>query len=305
MSAPWPRVAVCSWSLEPRTPAQLIDRVRAVGLDRVQLDLLPLLDEAVWAETPTLLAAAGISIESGMLRMVGEDYSTLDSIARTGGVRPNETWPANLDRCERAADLAGRLGLPLVTFHAGFLPHDPRDPERSVLLDRLRQATAIFARHSVAVGLETGQESAETLGGVLAELAGGSIGVNFDPANMLLYGMGDPVEALRRLAPQVVQLHVKDALPAAVSGEWGRETPFGEGEVDWRRFIEVARGGCPGAAWVIERESGTHRVAEIHHAVAGVRALAAQVAEAGAAEVMAWEDGSPVGALRSPRPPTA
>lgn len=270
----WPVLAVCSWSLEPRTPRQLAERVKAASLDRVQLDLLPLLDDPEWAAAPPVLADAGIAIESGMIRMAGEDYTSLASIRESGGVRPSATYPENLERCRRAADLAARIGIGLVSFHAGFIPEDPADPERPVLLDRLREVAGIFAAAGIALALETGQERAETLEEVLAEVGGG-VGVNFDPANMILYGMGDPVAALDRLADRVLQIHAKDALPAASPGEWGAEVPLGSGAVPWDPFLRIAATRAPHAAIVIEREAGSHRVADAHAAAELLRSRTA------------------------------
>ena len=88
-------------------------------------------------------------------------------------------------------------------------------------------------------------------------------GVNFDPANMILYGMGDPVDALRRLAPRVRQVHVKDARAARMPGTWGEEVRVGTGEVDWPAFFGVLRAGAPHVDLMIEREAGEDRVGDI------------------------------------------
>jgi sugar phosphate isomerase/epimerase len=153
-----------------------------------------------------------------------------------------------------------------VTFHAGFLPEDDGDPERAVLLDRLRAVADLFADRGLRLGLETGQETAETLAAVLDELERPNVGVNFDPANMILYGKGDPVEALRRLAPRVVQVHVKDAVPTNAPGTWGRETPVGAGAVDWPAFMAVALAIDPPVDFVIEREAGADRTDDVRAA---------------------------------------
>jgi sugar phosphate isomerase/epimerase len=265
-----PRLGVCSWSLQPATPAELAERVRATGLSSVQLALTPLAERPlVWGTTGELLREAGITILSGMLETVGEDYGSIASITRTGGVRPSATWPATRERAARVAAVARDLGLRLVTFHAGFLPHDSADPERATMLARLREIAALFGKHGIAVALETGQEPAPTLIACLEFIRSEQprdhppIGVNFDPANMLLYGSGDPIEALRLLAPWVAQVHLKDALPSPVAGAWGTEVPLGDGAVDWDRFfVEAAR--CPRAPqMVIEREAGDRRVADV------------------------------------------
>jgi sugar phosphate isomerase/epimerase len=80
---------------------------------------------------------------------------------------------------------------------------------------------------------------------------------------MILYGMGDPVEALGRLAPRVLQVHNKDARRTSRPGTWGEELPVGRGEVDWTSFLRVLRERCPSADWIIERESGTSRIEDV------------------------------------------
>ena len=280
-------LGICSWSvrgvtidgLAPSAAPALRDGrsdgsaralaacANAVGIGAVQLALDPLrrgewpIDDSIRA-----LAASAVDIRSGMMAMAGEDYSTFESIRETGGVRRDEFWPENLAAAHDNAALAARLGLPLVTFHAGFIPHDRRDPLRAVMIVRLREAIDAFATRGVRVALETGQETAETLLGALDDLDRPRVGVNFDPANMILYGMGDPVAALRRLAPRVAQIHVKDALPTAAPGTWGREVRVGEGAVDWPAFFEVARGAGLTCDLMIEREAGASRLEDMRAA---------------------------------------
>jgi sugar phosphate isomerase/epimerase len=270
------RLGVCSWSLKPRSLEELVQSVRTCGVDAVQLSLaalrLPAFDPR---RTAAALRDAGIDIRSGMTSMRGEDYSTLDSIQQTGGLRPDAHWRENLAIVKTDAATARALGLGLVTFHAGFLPHEASDPERAKLVERLRTVVDVFADHGVRVGFETGQETAETLLAVLHELGRTTAGVNFDPANMILYGMGDPVAALAALGPRVLQVHVKDARAATKPGEWGTEVVVGTGQVDWTRFFTVLDGVQPAIDLMIEREAGADRVAEIRAARDFVRARTA------------------------------
>ncbi|MCB9913951.1 MAG: sugar phosphate isomerase/epimerase [Planctomycetes bacterium] len=238
-----------------------------VGVSCVQLGLDPLV-RGVWRVEDVRAAfdAHGVEVASGMIGMQGEDYTSLATIRETGGVRPDRHWRANREAAARAARLARELGLELVTFHAGFLPHDAGDPERVKLVERLRELADLFAAEGVRLGLETGQETAATLAGVLAELDRANVGVNFDPANMILYGMGDPVEALRTLAPRVFQVHVKDAVAATAPGAWGAEVPVGTGEVDWPAFFGVLVEAGLSCDLMIEREAGDARVADMRTA---------------------------------------
>lgn len=262
-----PRLAVCSWSLQPASPQDLISKLQATGVRRVQLALDPLRDEpAVWGRTPELLQEAGIGVASGMFGCVGEDYSTLETIRVTGGIAPDATWEQNWKNIQATADLAKKLGLKLVTFHAGFLPHEASDPAFAKLKQRLVQTADIFAARGITLGLETGQETARALSDFLHQLAKPNLGVNFDPANMILYDKGNPIEALRQLGPWIRQVHIKDARRTKVPGTWGAEVAAGTGEVDWPAFFTALTQAGFAGDLCIEREAGTQRVADIRAA---------------------------------------
>lgn len=269
------RIGVCSWSLRAGTPKLLADRLTSAGVGCCQLALDPL-RKGAWSldDTVDILYEAGIEIRSGMMGMRGEDYSTLESIRRTGGVRPDQHWKGNLEDAQATAEVARGLNLDLVTLHAGFLPHDPKDPERARMIERLAELVECFVGEGVRVGFETGQESAATLLEVLAELDHPDAGVNFDPANMLLYDSGDPIEALSMLAPHVLQIHVKDAVRPKQPGTWGQEVPVGRGEVDWESFFRVLREKELECDLMIEREAGESRVADVKAARELVERLA-------------------------------
>ena len=261
------RIGVCSWSLCPAGPADLAAKASLSGVRAVQLALDPLRTGA-WdpGATQNVLGHAGISVISGMMAMEGEDYTTLETIRATGGVSSDAHWTANLEAARENARLARRLGLTLVTFHAGFVPHGRGDPRRQLMVDRVSQVAELFAQQGVRGGLETGQESAETMEEFLDDLGEGLAGVNLDPANMILYGMGDPVMALERLGPRVVQVHVKDAMPTQVPGTWGLEVPVGQGGVDWEAFLRVLEEQAPRVDLLIEREAGEDRVGDVRAA---------------------------------------
>jgi len=261
------RLAVCSWSLQPSNPDELAGKLLELGIPRVQLALDPLReDAAVWGSTAGLMRAKGIKIVSGMFGCVGEDYTTLDTIRRTGGIAPDETWDQNRKNIHLTVALARELGLKLVTFHAGFVPHDDQDPGFAKMLARLREVADLFGAAGMVLGLETGQETAPALGHLLQQLSRENVAVNFDPANMILYDKGNPIEALKVLGRWIRQVHIKDGIRTKTPGTWGEEVPAGKGEVDWRAFFDtLSKLNFSGAA-VIEREAGNQRVADIRTA---------------------------------------
>jgi L-ribulose-5-phosphate 3-epimerase len=268
------RLAVCSWSLQPTSPQDLITKLQATGVRRVQLALDPLRESpAVWGSTQALFQASDIAIVSGMFGCVGEDYTTLDTIRVTGGIAPDVTWEQNRKNIHATVALAQHLGLKLVTFHAGFLPHDEQDPNFAKLKQRLSEVAELFGAHSIALGLETGQETAAALRAFLQKLNRPNLGVNFDPANMLLYDKGNPIDALRTLGPWIRQVHIKDARRTQIPGTWGEEVVAGTGEVDWPAFFATLQQVGFKGDLCIEREAGSQRVADIVAARAMVKAI--------------------------------
>jgi sugar phosphate isomerase/epimerase len=258
------RLAVCSWSLQPESPEQLLSQLNEIGIPRVQIALDPIRERPeVWSKTADLFKKEGIAFISGMFGTIGEDYTSLESIKRTGGVTPDEHWDANWKNIQATAELAAQMGLHLVTFHAGFLPHEPSDPSFDKLIARIGQIADLFALKKIALGFETGQEDAPTLESFLSRLGRDNVGVNFDPANMILYDKGNPIEALRVLGSRLKQVHIKDAIRTKTAGTWGEEVPAGKGEVDWKSFFKTLdelkfTGFCS-----IEREAGTQRAEDI------------------------------------------
>ena len=264
------QIAFCSWSVQPRRPEDLVRACQEVEIPRVQLALNPLIDNAaLWGDVGEFLASEGISVISGMFAAAGEDYSTPETIRRTGGIVPDETWNRNRAMVEASAHLAKRFGFETITTHIGFIPEEPDDPKFSVVVERTREIADCFGKvFEGALCLETGQESASTLAGFLKAVERPNVFVNFDPANLLLYDMGDPMEALRELSSSLGGIHLKDARRG-----WGQETRVGDGEVPWEDFFNHLREIEYAGPLVIEREGGTQRVADIRHARAFTQSM--------------------------------
>ena len=151
-------------------------------------------------------------------------------------------------------------------LHAGFLP-EVGDSGRSAMLDTLAKAGQIAGEKGIILAFETGQETADLLRTTLDDLKAPNLKVNFDPANMLLYDMGDPIRAVEILGPDIRSVHVKDANRPTVKGNWGEEVPLGEGQVNIRVFLETLRRVGYSGPLMIEREVGDQaaRVRDIRH----------------------------------------
>ncbi len=268
-------IAVCSWSLQPADTNDLIRQVRQAGLHHVQLALGPLLELSAEDRhrANQALVAAGIGITGGMIDFHGEDYSSIDAIRRTGGFLPDALWPDRRQRAAAAARLGATLGIQSITTHIGFVP--PRSsPSYQAMLGRIQDVAADFASVGVDLLMETGQEPASELAAFLSDLGASNVHINFDPANMILYGAGAPIEAIGVVGPHIRHVHAKDATASTQPGRtWGAEVAFGTGQVGPSAFSgALKRAGYSGPI-AIEREAGTQRMADVKAAIEALRAI--------------------------------
>ena len=262
-------IGACSWSFS-KPMSQLDAEMRKAGVKGVQLAVGPFIEADGRhgnAEGPETLRYVKGKIASGewklmstMISFPQEDYTTLESIRKTGGIVPDECWEKNRRMVTEAAKLTRELGAKYLLTHAGFLDESNEEAYRKYV-ERVSWIRDECRRYGVEIILETGQETADDLEKFLRHVPG--LGVNFDPANMILYAKGEPLKALRKLMPWIRQVHVKDACATKVPGTWGTEVPWGEGEVGGDKFIaELKRLGYRGN-YVIEREAGDNRTADI------------------------------------------
>jgi L-ribulose-5-phosphate 3-epimerase len=267
-------IGVCSWSLQVKSIPELKTFLDRLGTDVVQIACGDP-HHAAWEEgerMPEAARASGFRMTGAMLGFPGEDYTTPQTIQKTGGFGDPATRPERLERFQWALDRTRALGLSNLMLHAGFLP-EPRDPDRKPFLDTLTRVSDLARSKGVTVAFETGQETAELLRRTLDELKCSNLGVNFDPANMLLYDKGDPLRAVEILGPDIRSVHVKDANRPKTPGTWGEEVPLGKGQVNIRQFIKTLQKVGYRGPLCIEREAGTQeqRFADIAHGIRYLR----------------------------------
>lgn len=277
-------LGVCGWSLRPDGPADLIAKLRALELTHLQVALSPLADADPAARDAAfqLYRDSGLTLCAGMISFEGEDYSTLATIRQTGGFEPDDRWPQRRSHVEACAAVADDLGLELVSTHIGFVPASNSDAYRT-MLERTAEAAELLATRGATLLVESGPEPAAVLLQFLNDLRVRTVGVNFDPANMILYGQGDPIEALKTLGHKVRHVHVKDAVASGQRGvEWGREVPFGRGQVNPIEFLTAIEQVNYRGPLTVEREGGEDRMSDVMTAVASLQA--AERVMTGAAE---------------------
>ncbi len=185
----------------------------------------------------------------------GESYADIPTVARTVGLVPPATRAARLAEMKEISDFARLLGVEAVGLHVGFVPHDPADPLHREVVAVTRELCDHCKANGQNLHLETGQEAADTLLAFLTEVGRDNLFVNFDPANMILYGCGEPIAALRKVGKFVRSVHCKDAKWAASPGkEWGAEVPLGEGDVGMEKFLRTLADLGYAGPLTIERE---------------------------------------------------
>jgi sugar phosphate isomerase/epimerase len=271
-----PEIGVCSWSLKVTSVPELARLMKEVGAAVTQVALGDP-NHASWKEGGDIIRAlkgSHLEISGTMIGYPGEDYATPQTIQRSGGFGDPATRMERLGIFRRAVDMTADLGVKVLASHAGFIP-GPDDPGRGSFLDCLYEAAEYAEKKGIIFAMETGQETAELLRRTLDEIAMPSLKVNFDPANMILYDMGDPIHAVEVLGPDIAHVHVKDALPPLQKGEWGEEVPLGEGKVGMSEFIEALAAVDYGGPLVVEREVGdqARRIEDIRRGVQLLRKL--------------------------------
>lgn len=182
---------------------------------------------------------AGITITCVFGGFDGESYADIATTARTVGLVPEATRAARLQEMKEISDFAKQLGCGAVGLHIGFVP-DQSTASYQDLLVVTRDLLDHAALNGQNVHLETGQESADHLLEFLHDVARPNLFINFDPANMILYGTGDPIAALKKVGKYVRSCHCKDANWAApeLRGQaWGTEVPLGEGDVNMETYL--------------------------------------------------------------------
>jgi sugar phosphate isomerase/epimerase len=186
----------------------------------------------------------------------------------TIGLVPPEYRAIRVAALKHAADFAAQLRLPSITTHVGFLPVNPQDPVFRDTVAAIREVALHCRQRGIEFWFETGQETPVTLLRVIEQVNTGNLGINLDPANLILYGMANPVDALDVFGRYVRGVHAKDGCYPTNGSELGRETPLGEGQVNFPVLIPKLKACGFGGALTIEREiSGPQQIADIQKAI--------------------------------------
>jgi sugar phosphate isomerase/epimerase len=229
------------------------------------------LDESAAAVWRDALRREGFTLVTVFASYIGESYADIPAVARTVGFVPKKTREERERRTRDLSDFAAALGVGSIACHIGCVPEDPGHPDYAAVREMVRRVCDHAGRRGQTFALETGQERPEVLSRFLTAVDRPNVRINFDPANMVLYGTGEPIAALRALAPHVVSVHCKDACgpPANVPGALGTERPLGLGSVGIERFVQTLREIGFRGPLNIEREAENQqeRLSDIRQAV--------------------------------------
>jgi L-ribulose-5-phosphate 3-epimerase len=222
------------------TPRETLQALKKAGVTCGQLGF-----DGATELTPEFLASWKEALEAEDFPIItcfaaytGEDYADVPTVAATVGLLPEKFRAERLARTRQVSDAAAALGVGAIGLHIGCVPADTSHPDYIAVRDVTREVADYAATHGQIFSLETGQEPAQELREFIADVDRSNVRVNFDPANMIMYGSGDPIEALGLLGDLVVSVHAKDGLwPAGGPGSLGVEKVLGTGDVGIPRFV--------------------------------------------------------------------
>jgi len=234
-----------------------------VGVTGIQVD-------AVGDLSPDRLTATGRREFRHLLRGHGLELAALGCPLRHGFDTPDNLQP-RIDHVSKVMTLAFELGGRVVVVEAGRIPDKPDDPRTALLTESLLALGQHGDRVGTVLALETGAESGATVRQFLDRLDTGGLGVNYDPANLLMNGF-DPPADLDALSGRVVHVHAKDARRGGASRS-AQEVPLGHGDIDWLQAVGTLSAQGYRGYVTVERESGTNRAADVAAGVALLRRL--------------------------------
>jgi sugar phosphate isomerase/epimerase len=260
-----------------------LEVAHALGIPTIQLHA-PAKPSRTQANADQFLAklrACNIRLTAVFGGFEGESYADIPTSARTVGLVPRATRAARTQEMKEIADFARVLGCDVVALHLGFIPHDRDSSDYRDVLKVTREVCDHCRKNSQNLHLETGQETADGLWHFLHDVERDNLFVNFDPANMICYGTGEPLEALRKVGKFVRSVHCKDGKWAARPGEeWGAEVPLGEGDVGMEDYLRTLKEIGYTGPLTIEREIAhepDRQKAEIAGAIALLNRLKAKI----------------------------
>lgn len=250
-------------------PAAALAKVRSLGFPTCQVACWPgaQLDETLAAALQAAAAQQQVTITTIWAGLPGRHVWDFLEGPTTIGLVPEATRAERLAALKRSADFARRVGVPSITTHVGFIPENPTDPHYPPVVAALREIALYCADQGLDFWFETGQETPITLLRTIHDIGTENLGINLDPANLLMYGKANPVDALDVFGTYVRGVHAKDGEYPTNGRQLGVEKPLGQGRVNFPALLAKLQALGFHGALTIEREiSGPQQLADIQQA---------------------------------------
>jgi sugar phosphate isomerase/epimerase len=221
-------------------------------------------DDATAAALRTALDQYGVEATSAVFGGPGLEIYDFYQGPLTIGLVPRQSRQARIARVKEVSDFAKKAGIPAIQGHCGFIPENPNDPLYAEAVDAIRTTAAYAKQNGQQFRCETGQETPITLLRAIRDVGLDNVGVNFDAANLILYGKANPVDAVDTLGPYIQGVHAKDGLYPTDPRRLGAEVPIGQGKVDFPALVEKLKRVGYRNPLTIEREiRGERQTADI------------------------------------------
>jgi L-ribulose-5-phosphate 3-epimerase len=218
-------------------PQADIQRVHDLGFPTCQLGVRAT-DDATAAKLRQALDAYHVEATSAVSGGPGREVYDFYQGPQTIGLVPREFRAARIARMKEVSDFARKAGIMAVQSHCGFIPENPNDPVYTETVEAIRNVAAYCKQNGQNFRCETGQETPITLVRAIRDVGLDNVGVNFDAANLILYGKANPVDAVEILGPYIQGVHAKDGLYPTDPKSLGVEVPIGKGKVNFPVLIE-------------------------------------------------------------------
>lgn len=257
-------------------PDKALEAVRSLGLSTCQLGLgsAERFGPELAAEIRLAAAKWDVEITCCWPRLPGRMTWNFADGPRTIGLVPPATRAERIKHFKLASDFARLLDVPALAAHMGFIPENASDPEYAPVVEALRDVATHCRNNSQGVWFETGQETPIALFRAIQDIGTDNLGINLDPANLLMYGKANPVDALDILGPLVRGVHAKDGEYPTNGRELGPEKPLGEGRVNFPVLVPKLKAFGFTGALTIEREvRGAEQIAGIKQAISILQLL--------------------------------
>jgi len=174
----------------------------------------------------------------------------------------------------KGADFAYWLGARNLATHVGFIPEQPTYEEYRGVVQAVRRIVSYCADKDLCFNFETGQETPITLMRIITDIGLENVGINLDPANLIMYGRGNPVDAVDIFGDRIKGVHIKDADYTKDYYKLGKERVVGEGSVNFPVFLpKLLKQGYTGDLYIEREIKGEQQAIDIKKTIKYLKEL--------------------------------